>query len=76
MTTEPDVHDPTPTPRGLPRGLLAALLVLVLAANAGASLSPLPDAVGVVFGVIALALGALLVRDHYRRRARTGSSGE
>jgi Flp pilus assembly protein TadB len=68
---DPGVQRETPAPpaRGLPRPLLWVLLVIALAANAITSVSPLPTTVGVVFGVIALALGALLVRDHYRRRA-------
>ncbi|MBW0105137.1 hypothetical protein I4I78_22155 [Pseudonocardia sp. KRD-291] len=60
-------------PRLLPRPLLATLLLLSLAANAVLSLSPLPGAVGAIFGLISLAIGALLVRDHYRRRPRAGS---
>lgn len=58
-------------PRRLPRGLVWVLLLLAVAANAGASLFSLPIAVGVAFGVVALGLGALLVRDHYRRRTRS-----
>jgi hypothetical protein len=54
--------------RGLPRPLLWVLLVVAVAANGISSLSSLPVAVGATFGVIALALGALLVRDHYCRR--------
>jgi Flp pilus assembly protein TadB len=64
MTSNPG----TPA-RGLPRPLLWALLVVALAANALTSVSSLPAVVGVVFGVVALGLGALLVRDHLRRRA-------
>jgi hypothetical protein len=80
MTTENDTPHTTATtvdtaagapPRGLSRGLVWVLLILAVAANASASLFSLPIAVGVVFGVIALGLGALLVRDHYRRRTRT-----
>jgi uncharacterized membrane protein len=48
------------------------LLVIALAANAVTSVSSLPAAVGVTFGVVALALGALLVRDHYRTRTGGG----
>jgi bacteriorhodopsin len=47
------------------------LLILAVAANAGASLFSLPFVIGVVFGLVALGLGALLVRDHYRRSARS-----
>lgn len=74
---DPRVQRETPAPaaRGLPRPLLWVLLVIALAANALTSVSSLPAAVGVVFGVVALALGALLVRDHYRRRARTEDGG-
>jgi Flp pilus assembly protein TadB len=61
-----------PPARGLRRPLLWALFVIALTANAVTSVSSLPTAVGVTFGVVALALGALLVRDHYRHRARTG----
>ena len=69
---DPAVQRETPAPpaRGLPRPLLWVLFVIALAANALTSISPLPTVVGVVFGLVALALGALLVRDHYRRRAR------
>jgi hypothetical protein len=67
--------EPASPARGLPRPLLWVLLVLALAANAITSISPLPVAVGVVFGVLALALGVLLVRDHYRRRARMEAGG-
>ena len=67
--TTPGTHSETPA-RRLPRPLLWVLLILALAANGIASLSSLPVVVGVAFGVLALALGALLVRDHYRRRAR------
>ncbi|TWF82054.1 hypothetical protein FHX44_117999 [Pseudonocardia hierapolitana] len=78
MTSDPlDPGAPRETPdppaRGLRRPLLWALLVIALTANAVTSVSSLPTAVGVTFGgVVALALGALLVRDHYRHRARTG----
>lgn len=61
--------------RGLPRPLLWVLLVVALAANAGTSFSALPVAVSAAFGVLVLALGALLGRDHYRRRARTTAGG-
>ncbi|TQM10011.1 hypothetical protein [Pseudonocardia kunmingensis] len=57
-----------PPARGLPRPLLWVLLAVALAANALTSVSALPAAVGVVCGVVALALIALLVRDHHRRR--------
>ncbi len=69
MTSDPatpGTHGEAPA-RGLPRPLLWVLLVVAVAANGIASLSSLPVAVGATFGVIALALGALLVRDHYRR---------
>ena len=66
-------HDTTAGPDVLPRRLVWLLLVIVLAANAGASLSSLPAAVGIVFGVLAVALGALLVRDHRRRRRASGA---
>jgi Flp pilus assembly protein TadB len=71
MTNDPLDTRRTPAgpARGLSRPLLWVLLVVALAANAFASVSSLPTVVGVVFGVVALALGALLVRDHYRRRA-------
>jgi hypothetical protein len=38
-------------------------------------MSSLPTVVGVAFGVVALALGALLVRDHYRRRGTRTPGG-
>jgi Flp pilus assembly protein TadB len=69
---DPAVQRETSAPaRGLPRPLLWVLFVLALAANAITSISPLPTVVGVAFGVVALALGALLVRDHHHRRARS-----
>ena len=74
MTSDPLDTRETPA-RGLPRPLLWLLLVLAVAANAITSVSSLPTAVGVVFGVVALGLGALLVRDHFRRRARTRAGG-
>ena len=64
MTSEPVL----PT-RGLPRPLLWVLLGIAVVANAITSVSSLPIVVGAAFGVLAIALGALLVRDHYRRRA-------
>ncbi|SMD27051.1 hypothetical protein [Kibdelosporangium aridum] len=57
-------------PRRLPRGPVWVLLILAVAANAGASLFSLPIAIGILFGVIAFTLGALLVHDHYRRRTQ------
>ncbi|HEX7306201.1 hypothetical protein [Lentzea sp.] len=54
--------------RALPRVLVWVLLVLALAANACVSLFSLPIALGMFSGVVALALAALLVRDHFRRR--------
>jgi Flp pilus assembly protein TadB len=70
---DPGAHREAPAPpaRGLRRPLLWVFLVIALTANAVTSVSSLPTAVGVSFGVVALALGALLVRDHYRHRART-----
>jgi Flp pilus assembly protein TadB len=68
MTTDPATPDAQREPRGLPRPLLWVLLVIALAANAISSVSSLPTVVSVAFGVLVLALGALLVRDHYRRR--------
>lgn len=71
MTGEP--VSPAPGERrGLPRPLLWALLVIAVAANGITSVSSLPPATGAAFGVLALVLAALLVRDHYRRRARNG----
>jgi Flp pilus assembly protein TadB len=66
---------PTTTHGGAPtrsshRPLLWVLLVLAVAANATTSLVGLPIVVSSALGVIALALAALLVRDHYQRRAR------
>jgi hypothetical protein len=54
--------------------LLWVLLGIAVTANAVASTSSLPSVVGVVFGVVALGLGALLVRDHLRRRASSRRS--
>ena len=59
----------TTDPATLPRPLLWVLLALALTANGILSLLSLPI-IGAVFGVVALVLGALLVRDHYRRRAQ------
>jgi hypothetical protein len=56
--------------RGLPRPLLWVLLVVAVAANGTTSLLGLPLVVSATLGVLALALGALLVRDHYQRRTR------
>jgi Flp pilus assembly protein TadB len=70
---DPGARRETPAPpgRGLRRPLLWVFLVIAVTANAVTSVSSLPTAVGVSFGVVALALGALLVRDHYRHRAGT-----
>ena len=71
MTGEP--VSPAPAQRrGLPRPLLWLLLAIALAANGVTSVSSLPPVVGAGFGVLALGLAALLVRDHYRRRPRNG----
>jgi len=80
MTTDPATsgaqrETSAPPARGLPRPFLWVLLVIAVAANAVLSVSSLPTVVGAAFGVLALALGALLVRDHYRRRARTKAGG-
>jgi Flp pilus assembly protein TadB len=75
MTSDPATPGAQRGARGLPRPLLWVLLVVALAANAVTSISALPVAVSAAFGVLALALGALLVRDHYRRRARTTAGG-
>jgi hypothetical protein len=50
------------------------LLAIAVTANALASISSLPTVVGAVFGVVALGLGALLLRDHLRRRASSRRS--
>ncbi len=60
------------------RPLLWTLLALSLTANGITSTSSLPAAVGIAFGLLALVLGAALVRDHYRRRraaTQVGSEG-
>ncbi|MBP2326779.1 hypothetical protein JOF56_007164 [Kibdelosporangium banguiense] len=62
--------DTDAAPRRLPHELLWVLLTLAVAANTGASLFSMSVAVGVVFGVVALGLAALLAYDHYRRRTR------
>ncbi|SFN45373.1 hypothetical protein SAMN05216207_1014104 [Pseudonocardia ammonioxydans] len=54
------------------RPVLWVLLVLAVVANGTCSLLALPVA-GSVFGLLALVSGGLLVRDHYRRRARTAA---
>jgi hypothetical protein len=66
---------PTTTPGEAParssrRPLLWVLLIIAVAANGTTSLAGLPIALTATLGVLALALGALLVRDHYQRRAR------
>ncbi|GAA5115293.1 hypothetical protein [Pseudonocardia adelaidensis] len=71
MTGEPATPAPAER-RGLPRPLLWVLLAIAVAANGITSVSALPAVVGAAFGVLALVLAALLVRDHYRRRARNG----
>ena len=75
MTHEPATpatdRKPAPAARGFQRPLLWVLLALALAANAITSVLSVPTAVSASFGVLALALGALLVRDYYRRRAAT-----
>jgi hypothetical protein len=68
MTADPATPGAQRASRGLPRPLLWVLLVIALAANAISSVSSLPTVVSVAFGVLVLALGALLVRAHYRRR--------
>lgn len=70
MTTTNSGTPATPA-RGLPRPLLWGLVALAVIANGLSSLSPLPTAVGATFGIIALTLGALLIRDHYRPRSRS-----
>lgn len=63
-------HSDVPS-RSSRRPLLWALLVVAVAANATTSLMGLPVAVSAALGVLALAFGALLVRDHYQRRPRS-----
>ncbi|MBP2364430.1 hypothetical protein [Pseudonocardia parietis] len=67
--TTTGTHHDTPA-RGVPRRLLWVLLAAAVVANGICSLAGLPF-VGSAFGVLALVAGGLLVRDHYRRRART-----
>jgi hypothetical protein len=50
------------------RPLLWVLLIVALVANATTSLLGLPVLVSASLGVLALVFGALLVRDHLRRR--------
>ncbi len=69
-TSTARTHDGTPT-RGFPRPLLWVLLVATLVVNGRASFLEWPLAVGIATGVLALATGGWLVRDHYRRRARS-----
>lgn len=69
MTSTPTTDHDTPA-RGVPRRLLWVVLVLAVVANGISAVAALP-VVGSAFGVVAVVLGALLVRDHYRRRART-----
>lgn len=70
LTSGTDQETPA---RGVGRRTLWVLLIVAVAANGITSVSALPAVVGVAFGALALVLGALLVRDHYRRRARTGA---
>lgn len=69
-TSTTGTHHESPA-RGLPRRILWVLLAVAVVANGVCSLSGLPAVVGSAFGVLALVSGWLLVRDHYRRRART-----
>jgi uncharacterized membrane protein len=66
--------NPASPARGLPRPLLWVLFAIAVTANAITSVSSLPAVVGAAFGVVAIALGALLVRDHLRRRASSRRS--
>jgi Flp pilus assembly protein TadB len=72
MTDDPATGAPA-TPPARPaapsRRLLWVLLVVALAANGTASVLSQP-VVAAVFGVVVLVLGALLVRDHLRRRGQ------
>ncbi|GAA0942577.1 hypothetical protein [Pseudonocardia zijingensis] len=52
----------------LPRPALWVLLVVAVVANGLTSMSTLPPAVGIAFGVLALVLVVLLVRDYIGRR--------
>ena len=70
ITTGPRSEAPAAPSGGLPRPLLWSLLAVVLVVNGLTSVLAWPIAVGIATGVVALALGALLVRDHYRRRPR------
>jgi Flp pilus assembly protein TadB len=62
-------HSEAPA-RGSRRPLLWVLLVVALAANGITSLAGLSIAVTAPLGVLALALGAVLVRDYYQHRTR------
>ena len=66
--------NPASPERGLPRPLLWVLLVIAATANVVTSISAPSAVVGAAFGVVAIALGALLVRDHLRRRASSRRS--
>jgi hypothetical protein len=69
-TSTTRTHDGTPAPaRGLPRPLLWALLAAALVVNVLTSFLAWPLAVGIASGVVVLASGGWLFRDH-RRRAR------
>ncbi|MFD9702552.1 hypothetical protein [Lentzea sp. NPDC059081] len=70
MTNENGTPGTPKASRELPRVLAWVLLVLALAVNICVSLFSLPLALGVVSGVIALALAAILVSDHRRKRSR------
>lgn len=59
------------TTTGTRRPLLWVLLIVALVANGTTSLLGLPIVVSASPGVLALGAGALLVRDHYRRHARS-----
>lgn len=69
-TTGHDTNNHDTPARGVPRRLLWVLLVVAVVANGISAVAALP-VLGSAFGVVALLLGALLVRDHYRRRVRT-----
>jgi hypothetical protein len=72
---EAPVPGPSAPQRRSMRPLLWTLLAISVTANGITSTTSLPPAVGIAFGLLALVLGAVLIRDHYRARRRATPVG-